>query len=52
MNTQNTMTAEQAQQIEQTHNVCVDIDTMQYNNDSHDSTYGWYMIPQAWIDEI
>ena len=49
MNTQNTITKEQATEIEQQHNVCVDIETMQYDNESHDAETGWMPIPEDWI---
>jgi hypothetical protein len=46
------LTIEQAEAIEQNHNVCVDIESEQFNRDSHDSEYGWDVIPDEWIKEV
>lgn len=46
------MTIEQALGIEQKHNVYVDSETMQYNQDGHDAVYGWRPIPKEWINEV
>lgn len=47
-----TITLDQATQIEQQHNVYVDADTMMYTNGAREDTYGWMPIPQNWIDAI
>ena len=49
MNTRNIITTEQAAEIERQHNVCVDIEAMQYNNESRDAEYGWLPIPAEWL---
>ena len=46
------LTKEEATAIEQTHNIYVDIESGQYNREGYDATYGWDVIPQAWIDEV
>ena len=46
------LTADQIKAIEDTHNVYIDRDTMQYNvGGGYDAVYCWQPIPTEWIDE-
>ena len=42
-----TITQEQSIEIERQYNVCIDIETMQYNNESHDAETGWMPMPST-----
>lgn len=46
------LTAEQATQIEQSHNVYVDPEWGQYTHGEREDAYGWDIIPLSWIDEV
>ena len=53
MKQENTLTTDQIISIEQTHNVWIDRETLQYNVDGgYEAVYGWSALPQAWIDEL
>lgn len=45
------LTKEQAEQIEQTHNVIVDARTGMYTTGDRNDTYGWQPVPAEWIKE-
>jgi hypothetical protein len=47
---ENKLTNERVKAIEDTHNVYVDRNTMQYNvGGGHDAVYGWQPIPEEWM---
>jgi len=46
------LTEDQIISIEQDHNVCIDRDTLQYNQDNIDAVYGWDILPENWILEV
>lgn len=48
MNDVKKLNEDQIIELEQEHNICIDRETLQYNNDSHDAQYGWEPLPEEW----
>ena len=45
------ITKEEAEKIEGTENIYIDLDSCQYNHGSYDAEEGWLPISQTWVDD-
>jgi len=46
------MDNDQKEYLEETYDVYINIDTLEYNYESYDSLFGWLELPEEWLDEV